>query len=326
MTKKIFSIIILSILVLSGCASSKSDIDYENITTATNTTTESLTKDNQEDVTYYDGTTSYEDVLARQPYKVGSKAEIDNEDNSKITFTLSGLSEGNPTYENGVFVFVNGVPQLCKNEAGNDNYISVETMDASTDLVKTYICQYNNVNEADKYVCRVMRMLMPSTLITDQRNFTFGHKQSLKPNLTKNIVCEPTNNTDIGNLKGKKITYEESTSNTDVLVVDAINGDFLAPTVLERDSVVGQYMIELTPQIAGEYVISFWGNGKPVQLGNHMFYQVDVETDYKYQYAFDMTEEFVENIDNFYTVVCPVSDMGDVRKTFSKIFVDEYRK
>ena len=210
MTKKIFSIIILSILVLSGCALSKSDIDYENITTATNTTTEPLTEDNREDVTYYDGTTSYEDVLARQPYKVGSKAEIDKEDNSKITFTLSGLSEGNPTYENGVFVFVNGVPQLCKNEAGNDNYISVETMDTSTDLVKTYICQYNNVNEADEYVCRVMRMLMPNTLITDQRNFTFGHMQSLKPNLTKNIVCEPTNDTDIGNLKGKKITYEEA--------------------------------------------------------------------------------------------------------------------
>ena len=150
--------------------------------------------------------------------------------------------------------------------------------------------------------------------------------QSLKPNLTEKVVCEPSNNVDVGNLEGKRITYEESISNTDVLIVDAINGDFFAPTVLERDSIVGEYTIELTPQIDGEYVISFWGNGEPIQLGEHMFYQVDVVSDYKYQYTFEMTEEFVENIDNFYTVVCPVSDMGDANKTHSKIFVDEYRK
>ena len=319
--------LIMTVGILSGCVSPKPDIDYENITTEVETTTEKVTIGNSEEVTYYNGTTSYEDTLARQPYRVGTKAVIDKEDDSKITFTLFGLSEGAPEYDNGVFVFVNGVPQQCTDEDGDINYISVETMNSATDLVSTYICQYNNVNEADIYVCRIMRMLMPNTLITDQRNFTFGYMQSLKPNLTEKVVCEPSNNVDVGNLDGKRISYEESISNTDVLVCDAINGDFLAPTVLERGSIVeGEYMIELTPQIEGEYVISFWGNGEPIQLGEHMFYQVNVEQDYKYQYIFKLTEDLVDSVDNFYTVVCPVSDMGDANKTHSKIFVDEYRK
>ena len=326
MKNNIMLLIIMSI-VLSGCASPKPDIDYENITTKSDETIEKETLSSTEEVTYYNGTTSYEDTLARQSYRVGSKAVIDKEDDSKIIFTLSGLSNEDPEYDNGVFVFVNGIPQQCMDEDGKINYISVETMNSATDLVSTYICQFNNVNEADAYICRIMRMLMPNTLITDQRNFTFGFMQSLKPNLTEKIVCEPTNNVDIGFLEGKKITYEESVSNTDMLITDAINGDFFAPTVLERGSIVeGKYMIELTPQIEGEYVISFWGNGEPIQLGENMFYKVKVEPDNKYQYTFELTEELVNNVDNFYTVVCPVSNVGEADKTNSKIFVDEYRK
>lgn len=326
MKKNIILLIIMAI-VLSGCASPKKDIDYENITTETDTTINNVTMENTEEVTYYNGTTSYEDALVRQSYRVGTKAVIDNEDDSKIIFTLSGISEEDPEYDNGVFVFVNGIPQQCMDEDGNINYISVETMNSATDLVSTYICQFNNVNKADAYICRIMRMLMPNTLITDQRNFNFGYFQSLRPNLTEKIVCEPGNNVDIGVLEGKKITYEESISNTDMLIADAINGDFSAPTVLERGSIVeGEYMIELTPQIEGEYVISFWGNGEPIQLGEHMFYQVNVEQDYKYQYTFNLTEDMVNSVDNFYTIVCPVSDIGEAGKTYSKIFVDEYRK
>ncbi|MGN0375223.1 MAG: hypothetical protein ACI4EN_06950, partial [Butyrivibrio sp.] len=120
------------------------------------------------------------------------------------------------------------------------------------------------------------------------------------------------------------ISYEESVSNTDILLVDAFNNNFSTTTVMKRENITGQYMLELTPDADTSYVISFWGNGKPVQVGEHMFYRVDVKQGSKYQYTFNIDRNLIDSIDNFYAIACPVGEEGCIGKTFTKIFVDEY--
>ena len=67
-------------------------------------------------------------------------------------------------------------------------------------------------------------------------------------------------------------------------------------------------------------------NGEPVKVGAHMYYQVDLEVGDKYQYTFELDEQLVNSVDNFYAIVAPVGLEGEIDKTDTVIFIDEYRK
>lgn len=323
--------ILLFTCMLSGCVSVNNSIDYEDIITESDTTegNSSKTDSNISETIDEEATTSYEDVLARQSYHVGGKISHIEGDDNRISFCINGINvdDGETVYDIGMFMFVNGIPQQFSDMDNNVQYLSSMHIDSVEQTESIYNCEYKNVPEAEKYVCRKNWMLMPDTLVTNQRNFNMGHLQTIGSfDVKHEIDCEPRDNIDVGVIQGKKIKFEESVSNVNILIADAYKGDFFTPTVMERKNVVGEYMLEITPEITGSYIISFWSNGEPIKLGENMFYQVNVETGSKYQYTFELTEELVNSTDNFYAIICPGGMEGNMSKTNTKIFVDEYRK
>jgi len=328
MKKVKFLAFITFLCLLSGCATADSEIDYENITSELETTTEKTTKKDVETMSYdEEATTSYEDFLANQPYHVSGYFGIDKDDFSKIKAIAYGLdySQNDIPYEIGHLVFVNGIPQQLMDEAGNVSYIHSVSVDSEEDTEIIYTCLNNNVVKADKYMCYMTNILMPNVLITNQRNFGFGHMETANRSIVDEKVCEPCEYVDIKKITGKKTSYEDGMFSTNLLAVGDFDGEY-QPTVIERGSCSGNYVLEITPEISDSYVISFWGNCNPIQVGEHMFYKVEVEAGNKYQYTFELTEEQINTIDNFYAFVCPVEVNKSARKTDTKIFVDEYRK
>lgn len=329
MKKVKFLAFITFLCLLSGCATADSEIDYENITSELETTTEKTTKKDIETMSYdEETTTSYEDFLANQPYHVSNYIGINKNDNTKIETIAYGLdySQNDIPYEIGYIVFVNGIPQQLQEAEGNRVYLPIVSVDSEEDKEIVYTCLHNNVPEADEYICKVTRILMPDVLITDQWNFYFGHMQTMAGHPTsEKVVCEPSGDVDINKITGTKTTYEEGLFSTNLLAVGDFDGEY-QPTVIERDNCSKKYILEITPEISGAYVISFWGNCNPIQIGEHMFYEVEVEAGDKYQYSFELTEEQINTIDNFYAIVCPVDADIRIGKTDTKIFVDEYRK
>ena len=226
-----------------------------------------------------------------------------------------------------MLVFVNGIPQQYSDKDNNKGYIL--SLHANPESITTaeYKCEFNNVLEAEEYICRKNRLLMPQVLNISQPSFYIGHLHSIAfTDISNHIECTPSGYVDVGTIQGKEIPYEESVSETNFLLADAFDNDFFTPTVMKRESITGQYMLEFTPDTDTSYVISFWGNGEPVQVGEHMFYRVDMEQGSKYQYTFNIDRELIDSIDNFYAIACPVGADGCMGKTKTKIFVDEYEE
>ena len=53
---------------------------------------------------------------------------------------------------------------------------------------------------------------------------------------------------------------------------------------------------------------------------------MDLEVGDKYQYTFELDEQLVNSVDNFYAIVVPVGTDGFIDKTHTIIFTDEYGK
>lgn len=226
----------------------------------------------------------------------------------------------------GMMFFVNGIPQQCVDSTGNVNYISPFYLSAGEAVNVDFSCSFNNVPQADEYICRGSLMTSPNVIITSKKAIALGFLQDAKECGAAEIECNQNDTVDIGVLKGKKIKKEDSVSKTDMFVAAAFKGEFFCSNVLERKRAVGEYMLEFTPDVETSYIISFWGDGEPVQVGEHMFYWVDFKVGDKYQFTFELDEELVNSIDNFYAIFVPTGMDGCIVKTSTTVFTDEYGK
>lgn len=269
-----------------------------------------------------------EDEIAGAPYSMEHSIKYKtNEDGSK--YFEHKVCSGDVAFNAGMMIFINGIPQSFTDETGKTQYLSC--VDIGSNGVKTvkYTCDFNNVLEADSYVCSAGTMLMSDVFICKRKNFTMGHIQSLTGwNLDeysnwdkKALEINKSADIDIVNMEFEEVENDAYKSQT--LVSHLINGE-ATRTVYEKEE-IKNCTVELFPQMEGEYVISFWGNGQPVQVGEHMYYKVRCEARQRYAYTFELDKEQVNEIDNFFIVACPTTDgIDDLTKTSTNIFVDKY--
>lgn len=298
-----------------------SEAEWETTDKADNTTTADRENDTEEQETLY------EEWLAMHlpGYGFCMKYPANDASDNLISITAD-VSPNGAGLDLGMLFFVNGVPQQCADSVGNIAYISKFYVDAGETVNKDLSCAFNNVMRSDEYVCRGAMMTSPDTIITSKNGVAMGFLQDVREGGLAKIECSQNDVVDVGILKGKKIKKEDSESKTDTFVVSAFKGEFFYSNVLERKSVIGEYMLEFTPDVDASYIISFWGNGEPVKVGAHMYYQVDLEVGDKYQYTFELDEQLVNSVDNFYAIVVPVGTDGFIDKTHTIIFTDEYGK
>ena len=108
------------------------------------------------------------------------------------------------------------------------------------------------------------------------------------------------------------------------MVIYGINGNMQTRTVIQRKD-AKTYDIQVVPYETGEFVISFWGNNKPAQVGEHMYYRINCEQGKQYTYTFELEQDLVNLVDNFFAVVCSArNDNNGFEKTKTTIFVDQY--
>ncbi|MGN0375880.1 MAG: hypothetical protein ACI4EN_10320, partial [Butyrivibrio sp.] len=210
--KKIFSIIgeIILACCLWGCVNVNEKIDYgkltQNSTSEANTTSGSNENSTEYETTYYD-------MLASQPYALGYNFRQNNE---HIEFEVTSLGIG---FDIGMLVFVNGIPQQYSDKDNNKGYIL--SLHANPDSITTaeYKCEFNNVPEAEEYICRKNRLLMPQVLNISQSSFYIGHLHSIAfTDISNYVECTPSGYVDVGTMQGKEISYEESVSQTNFLL------------------------------------------------------------------------------------------------------------
>ncbi len=329
--KKIMILLLTSILC--GCSKVPTQSMINEYSTSEQETSSTETEPIQSDPnvsidSIEDGTngeeeyeTGPEDILACQSYSVGSgihhKKGADGIE--KISFFVQS---GVIPYTAGMMMFINGIPQSFTDDKGNSMYISREELDANDTIMKYYTCDYNNVPEADAYICRKMCMLMPDTIVVKRKNFMMGFLQNLSNGGEHEIECEKFSDVDVVVLESDTICEVDEAENQDVQY--GINGNMRTRTVIQRKD-AKTYDIQVIPRETGEFVISFWGNNEPVQVGEHMYYRINCEQGKQYTYSFELEQELVNSVDNFFAVVCPT---GDDRNSYVKagttIFVDQY--
>lgn len=339
---KFYIFILLSIFVLvcySGCIvkpdninsdilpdvgtedNTGSESERETTDKADNTTTTDRENDTEEQETLY------EEWLAMHLPGFGFRMKYPANDASDNLISITAdVSPNGAGLDLGMLFFINGVPQQCVDSAGNMAYISKFYVDAGETVNKDLTCAFNNVMRSDEYVCRGAMMTSPDTIVTSKKSIVMGFLQDVRGCGAAKIECNQNDTVDVGILKGKKIKKEDSESKTDTFMCSAFKGQFFYSNVLERKSVIGEYMLEFTPDVNASYIISFWGNGAPVKVGEHMYYQVDLEVGDKYQYTFELDEQLVNSVDNFYAIVVPIGTDGFIDKTQTVIFTDEYGK
>ena len=300
----------------------KDNTDKNNANNSENNTTE-----NNSATTEFEEETIYEEWLALNLPSWGRKMKYPQNDTTNSTITVEpNVSSEGVGLDLGMLFFVNGIPQRCIDDSGNVGYLSKYYVGAGETIKKDFICEFNNVQKSDKYVCRGAMMTSPNVIKTNKHSVALGFLQDVRECGVTEIECQNNSAVDVDLLEEKKISKEESQSNTNSFLVQAFDGKYNSSNVLERKTAMGEYMLELTPQSDASYIISFWGNGEPVQVGEHMYYHIDLEEGDKYQFIFNLDEKLVNSIDNFYAIAAPVGLEGEIDKTDTVIFIDEYGK
>ncbi len=325
-SKRLLSIILL-IGVLCGCSKVPTQSKIDEIKSSEKETTIN-TQDAEDlaigELTRQDDNEEYEtgpeDILASQGYEIGNGMHfVDRSGEEKIRFWVTS---GEVQFSAGMMMFINGIPQSFTDESGNSMYLSYVQLGSNDSKTEYYTCDYNNVPEAESYTCRMMCMLMPDTIIVKRKNFYIGFLQDLTNGGPRAIECSEYTDVDIVQLKADSIV--ESDREYGLQVSYGINNSINPRTVIRRDEADSYTIVIDSPDTSGDFVISFWGNGQPVQVGDHMFYKVSVDNGMEYTYTFELDEELVNSVDNFFAVVCPSTEDDWYSKTSTTIFVDEY--
>ena len=269
-----------------------------------------------------------EDAIAGAAYDIEHSIKYKtNEDGNK--YFEHKVASGDVPFNAGMMIFINGIPQSFIDDTGKSQYLSCVDIGSNGNKIAKYICEFNDVLEADSYVCSAATMLMSDIFICKRKNFGIGHIQTITGwNLDeysnwdkKTLECNKSEDVDIVNMEFQKI--ENDAYKSQMLVSRLINGE-PTKTVYEKEE-IKNCVVEIFPQMEGEYVISFWGNGHPIKVGEHMYYKVKCEAGQRYAHTFELDKELVNGIDNFFIVACPTTDgIDDLTKTGTNIFVDKY--
>ena len=327
--KRLLSIFLV-ISVLYGCNKVPTQSvlnEYSTSEEETPTTTPIQNEENastedymdEEDTEEYE--TGPEDILACQNYNIGGGIQHKKGEDGieKISFFVQS---GEIPFTAGMMMFINGIPQSFTDDKGKSMYISREKLDANDTIMKYYTCDYNNVPKAETYICRKMCMLMPDTIVVKRKNFMMGFLQNLSNGGAHEIECEKFSEVDVVNLESSAICKVDDISSMKAL--HGINGDMRTRTVIQRND-AKTYDMQVIPRETGEFVISFWGDNEPVQVGEHMYYRINCEQGKQYTYTFELEQDLVNSVDNFFAVVCSTrDDYNWFAKTKTTIFVDLY--
>ena len=328
------SIVLISVFLVACSASPDKESIDEKRTQKESSTLEETSEESEsssvavdkEDSSFteketYEYISGPEDVLASQAYSVGSEIRhVDKDGKEVIRYSVTS---GNIAFSAGMMMFVNGIPQSFTDEDGNSTYISNVELGANKSKTQYYTCDFNNVEEAESYVCIEKNILMPDIMIVKRRGFYMGHLQSLSNGWPHEVQCNKFTDLNIGELECNVIG---DCAEGSVAVSAYIGEDELYGTVVERSDAT---YVELVFDVSsnGEIVIAFWGNNIPIQVGEHMYYKCSVEKGKKYSCTFKLEEELLSNIDNFFATVATLSDdMSEygVYKSTTCIFVDKY--
>lgn len=329
-----FLILVFVVFCCLGCVVKQDKIDEDILSEFTtseidngetediNNSENNITENNSSNE--FEEETIYEEWLAMNLPNLGRKMKYPKDDTANRTIMVETyIGADSVGLDLGMLFFVNGIPQSCVDDGGNSSYLSKYYVDAGETVKKDFVCEFNNVCEADKYICRGAMMTSPNVIKTNKHSVGLGFLQDVRECGTTEIKCQNNGSVDVAVLKGKEISKD---GDTNVFLRQAFDGDFSASNVLERKTAIGEYMLEFNSQIETTYIISFWGNGEPIQVGDHMYYQIDLKKDSKYQFAFELDEKLVNSIDNFYAIVAPIGYEGEIDKTGTVIFIDEYGK
>ena len=320
-------IVVLSSVFLVACSANpdKSSIDemrtYDEICVEEESTKSSINGESNATKETYEYISGPEDILASQSYSVGSEIRHVEKDGKEVI--KYSVTSGDIAFNAGMMMFVNGIPQSFTDEEGNSTYISNVELGSSESKVQYYTCDFNNVEEAESYVCIEKNMLMPDIMIVKRRGFLMGHLQAISNGWPHEVQCDKFTDLNIGELECNVIG---DCAEGSVKVTAYIGEDKLYGTVVERSDAT---YVELVFDVSssGEIVIAFWGNNTPMQVGEHMYYKCSVEEGKRYSCSFTLEEGLVNDIDNFFATVAVLSDdmtRDCVYKTPTNIFVDKY--
>ena len=262
-----------------------------------------------------------EDVLASQAYFVGTEIKHEKKDGKEVI--KYKVNSGDIAFNAGMMMFVNGIPQSFTDETGNSMYISNIELGTNDFKTQYYTCDFNNVEESESYVCIEKNMVMPDIMVVKRKGFFMGHLQTLTAGRAHEVQCNNYTDVDMGALQTNVVEDVEAGY---IYFEGYIGDDKLSGTVVERAD-VKNVTFAYTPNTDGDVVITFWGNNVPIQVGEHMYYKFSVEEGNEYSYSFELDEELVSSVDNFFiTAALLCDDMGsdDVQKTATCIFVDKY--
>ena len=264
-----------------------------------------------------------EDKLATQRYEVGS--EIKHEDKDGKDVIKYNVTAGKVPFDAGMMMFVNGIPQTFTDEEGNSTYVSKVSLKSYGKATEYYTCDFNCVEEAEKYICVEKNMLQPDIMVVKRKGFTMGHLHALSNGWAHEVKCDKFTDVDMGELE---INEVGGCAEGSVLVEGKV-GDKKSYGVPMLKSDATHVEVSFDSNCDGYRVITFWGNNVPVQVGEHMYYRVYAEKGKKYSYTFELDEELVNSIDNFFVTVAVLGDEPidcDVYGTRTCIFIDEFEE
>ncbi len=225
----------------------------------------------------------------------------------------------------GSFVFVNGIPQLCTDSTGSSAYIPQISMSAknTTNSEITYV-PTSNVDDSTGNV-RYINIIEPGIIKSNDASFYIGFIHAVsgigsaaqKTNLNKY-----DSSIDISQITGEYLKDIPDISSTSVSC--KLNNETI-PTVNYREDFVGNLTIEIASCREEKYILSFWGDGKPIKIGSNLYYELEQKENECTEYSFDILADEISSISNLYVIVCPVSDNNEVNivKTDTIIISDE---
>ena len=157
-------IVVLSSVFLVACSANpdKSSIDEmrtcDEICVEEESTKSSINGESNATKETYEYISGPEDILASQSYSVGSEIRHVEKDGKEVI--KYSVTSGDIAFNAGMMMFVNGIPQSFTDEEGNSTYISNVELGSSESKMQYYTCDFNNVEEAESYVCIEKNMLM----------------------------------------------------------------------------------------------------------------------------------------------------------------------
>ena len=262
-----------------------------------------------------------EDKLATQRYEVRSEMKHEDKDGKEVI--KYQVTAGKVPFDAGMMMFVNGIPQAFTDEEGNSTYVSKVSVKSYENAKEYYTCDFNNVEEADKYICVEKNMLQPDVMVVKRKGFSMRHLHDLTNGWPHEVKCDKFTDVDMGELE---INEVGGCAEGSVLVEGKVGDEKLyGVPMLKSDATHVEVSFE--SNCDGYRVITFWGDNVPVQVGEHMYYKVYAEKGKKYSYTFELDEELVNSIDNFYATVAVLGDElidCDVYKTETCIFIDKF--